>query len=89
MSSAAVVLFDDSGDENSEVDGEGDEDDGNNGGSVRGAGEKRKIKRQIVNHAALFEGEMDRLGALLREGDESQRVVDERKIDLDEHRLDF
>lgn len=89
MSAAAVISSGDEGQGSSDADGARGSDEEHNGTSMeKGSGSAKKKKRRL-NHGARFEGEMDRFGALLREGDQAQRDLDEKKLLLEERRMEM
>lgn len=77
-----VVLSDDDGDEENDAGSDGVErKDGKNGSC-------KKKKRRIVNHGQMYEGEMERFGSLLKEGEEAQRQLDEEKLNLEKRKFE-
>lgn len=48
-----------------------------------GIPESHKKKRRILNHAERCSGNIDKLGAVLRDRDEVQKEFDEKRLKLD------
>lgn len=88
-SMSADAGTDEGSEDNSEAERETGSDVGEDVVSARRGAGSVKGKRRRVNHGAKFEGEMDRFGALLRDGDRAQRDLDEKKLALEERRIEL